>query len=134
MAAASSLDQNAGGTHTQEASQGTYSVAANGRVTLTGFGSNTPPVLYLVNQNQAFLVGQDNTIASGYVEPQSGVPFSNASVIGTYWGGSIMPATASVTDSVTGAFADGNGNLTGTTNTSGSGGTATVPVTRRLLG
>jgi hypothetical protein len=123
-----SLDQNAGGTHSQETSQGTYSVAANGRVMLTGFGSNTPPVLYLVNQNQGFLVGQDNTIASGYAEPQSGLPFSNASVIGTYWGGSIMPATASVTDSVTGAFADGNGNLTGTTNTSGSGGSATVPV------
>jgi hypothetical protein len=125
-----SIDQNDGGTLTQqETSQGAYSVAANGRVTLTGFGSNTPPVLYLVNQNQAFLVGQDNTVASGYIEPQSGLPFSTASVIGEYWGGSIMPATASVTDSVTGAFADGNGNLTGTTSTSGSGGTGSAPLT-----
>ncbi len=39
-----------------------------------------------------------------------------------------MPATASVTDSVTGAFADGNGNLTGTTSTSGPGGTGSAPV------
>ena len=124
-----SIDQNDGGTLTQQqTSTGTYSVATNGRVTLTGFGSNTPPVVYLINQNQGFLVGQDNTVASGYLQPQSGVPFSNASVIGTYWGGSIMPATASVTDSVTGAFADGNGNLSGTTNTSGSGGAGSVPL------
>ncbi len=124
-----SIDQNDGGTLTQQqTSTGNYSVATNGRVTLTGFGSNTPPVFYLVNKNQAFLVGQDNTVASGYVEPQSGLPFSTASVIGEYWGGSIMPATAAVTDSVTGAFADGNGNLTGTTSTSGPGGTGSVPV------
>ena len=124
-----SIDQNDGGTLTQQqTSQGTYSVAANGRVTLTGFGSNTPPVLYLVNQNQAFLVGQDNTVASGYLEPQSGAPFSAPSLTGEYWGGSIMPATASVTDSVTGAFADSNGNLTGTTSTSGPSGTGSAPV------
>ena len=124
-----SIDQNDGGTLTQQqTSQGTYSVATNGRVTLTGFDSNTPPVIYLINQNQGFLVGQDTTVASGYLQPQSGVPFSTASVIGNYWGGSIMPATGSVTDSVTGAFADGSGNLTGTTNTSGPAGTGSVPV------
>ena len=120
-----SFDQNVGGTLTQQQmSRGTYSVAPNnGRVTLTGFGSNAPPVFYLVNVNQAFIVGQDTSVVSGYLDPQSGSPFSTASAIGTYWGGSVMPVISAVTDSVTWALADGNGNLNGTTNTSGSGGT-----------
>jgi hypothetical protein len=129
-----SLDENVGGTLTQQqTSQGTYSVAANGRVTLTGFGSNTPPFLYLVDRNQAFLVGQDSSVSSGYVVPQSGGPFSNASAIGTYWGGSVMPVTSAVTDSVTWAFSDGNGNLNGTTDTSGSGGPGSQNFSGTLL-
>jgi len=123
-----SYDENKGGTLTQQqTSKGTYSVASNGRTTLTGFGS-TPTVLYLVNPNQAFLVGQDNTVASGYLDPQSGTPFSTASAIGTYWGGSVAPVLLAVTDSVTWAFADGNGNLNGTSNTSGSSGTGSLPI------
>ena len=113
-----SLDENNGGTLTQQQmQQGTYNVAASGRTTLTGFGSN-PPLFYLVNQNQGFVLGQDSSVASGLLVPQSGAPFSNASGIGTYWGGNYMPVTSQVTDSVTQAFADGNGNLSGTNVTS----------------
>ena len=114
-------DENDGGTLTQNTSPLAYSVASNGRVALT-FGSNTP-VLYLVNQNQGFLIGQDIVVAAGWLDPQSGSPFSTASAIGTYWGGSVAPVISSVTDSVTWAFADGNGNMNGIANTSGSGGT-----------
>ena len=119
-----SYDENDGGTLSlHQPPPGTYDVASNGRAVLKDSGSNAIAVLYLVSQNRAFIVGQDNTVASGYLEPQSGGPFSAASAIGTYWGGSIMPVTSAVTDSVIWCFADGNGNLNGTTNTSGSGGT-----------
>ena len=110
-----SLDENNGGTLTQQqVSQGTYSVNVNGQVTLTGFGNGTPPIFYLVDKNEAFVLGQDNSVASGFLVPQANITFSNASAVGTYWGGNYMPVNANVTDSVTEAFADGNGNLTGT--------------------
>jgi len=117
-----SLDENNGGTLTQQTYQGTYSVAPSGRVTLTGFGNGTPPIFYLVNQNEAFVLGQDSSVASGFLVPQGGAPFSNASATGAYWGGNYMPVTMNVTDSVTMAFTDGAGNLTGTNVTSGSSG------------
>lgn len=124
-----SYDENNGGTLTQQqTAQGTYSVASNGRVTLTGFGGGTPPIFYLVSKNQAFIVGQDASVAAGYFLGQFGGPFSNTSTLGNYWGGSFMPATAGVTDSVTAVFADGNGNLTGMSDTSGPAGVGTESI------
>ena len=121
-----SLDENNGGTITQqETSSGSYAVASNGRVTLSGFSVN--PILYLVNQDQAFVLGQDPTVAFGMLQPQSGSPFGNSSISGMYQGGTINPAQPVLTDSVAYFTADGNGNLTGLANTSGSGGTGTLP-------
>jgi hypothetical protein len=128
-----SLDENNGGTLTQQqASQGAYCVFPDGLVTfLDNNGKPKPlPLFYLVDKNEAFelgsvlgsMDGQDLSVASGFLAPQTGAPFSTASATGTYWGGNYMPVTMNVTDSVTTAFADGNGNLTGTNVTSGSGG------------
>jgi len=121
-----SLDENRGGTITQQqASHGTYAVAANGKVTLTGFGGNTP-ILYLVSANQAFILGQTNTVAFGLLEPQTATPpYNNLSILGTYLGGTTEPAQSAIVDSVGYLFADGNGNLTGMANTSGPSGTGT---------
>src|SRR6202007_1770348 len=47
------------------------SVASNGRVTITGGGGKSP-FLYMVNTNQAFLVGSDSKIFAGVGEPQIG--------------------------------------------------------------
>jgi len=124
-----SYDENKGGTLSQQQTGSVaYSVASNGRVTLTSFGTITPPVFYLVGKNQAFIVGQDASVAAGYFVGQSGGPFSDTSALGNYWGGSFMPATAGVTDSVTAVFADGMGNLTGTNNTSGPTGVGTESI------
>jgi hypothetical protein len=122
-----SLDENNGGTLTQQqTSQGTYAVNPDGLVT---FNNLQPlPLLYLVNKNEAFelgsvlgsMDGQDLSVSSGFLAPQTGAPFSTASATGTYWGGNYMPVTMEVTDSVTTAFADGMGNLTGTNVTSNS--------------
>jgi hypothetical protein len=113
----------------QQSAQGTYDVDSSGRVTLTDFGNGPPPIFYLVSKNQAFVLGQDASVASGFFLEQSGAPFTNASALGNYWGGSFMPVTAGVTDSVVTAFADSNGNLTGTVNTTGQGGNGTQPLT-----
>ncbi len=124
-----SYDENNGGTLSQQQTGSVaYSVASNGRVTLTSFGTITPPVFYLVSKDQAFTVGQDASVAAGYFLEQFGGPFSNTSALGNYWGGSFMPVTAGVTDSVTWVLSDGNGNLSGTTNQSGPSGVGTQPI------
>jgi hypothetical protein len=124
-----SLDENNGGILSQQMNNGQYSVASNGRVTLTGFGNGAPPILYLVGKNEAFVLGQDNTVPSGFLVPQAKIQFSNGSAIGTYWGGNYMPVTMEVTDSVVWTFADGNGNLNGTLNYSDGSGTGTKAFT-----
>jgi hypothetical protein len=48
---------------------GTYSVAANGRVAVTLTSGHPAPILYMVNTNQAFLVGSDSRVAAGAGEP-----------------------------------------------------------------
>ena len=117
-----SIDQNDGGTLTQLHSSGTYTVAANGRVTLSSsFGTN-PPIFYLVDHNQAFVVGTDNFVTSGILDTQSPSQFTNASILGTYLGGTVAPALSSDTNAVSSAFADGNGDVNLSENTSGPSG------------
>jgi hypothetical protein len=117
-----SADENDGGTMTQLHSSGTYSVAANGRVTLSSsFGAN-PPVFYLTDRNQAFVVGADSAVTSGILDAQSSPPFTNLSIIGTYLGGTLTPPLASDTNAVSWGFADGNGNINLSLDTSGPSG------------
>jgi hypothetical protein len=95
-----SSDLNTGGTASTAASQCspnpcTYSLAANGRATLTNSGFQTSdPVLYLVNSNEAFIVGTDAAVTFGYMKPQAG-PFTSASLSGTYAGGTVAPVLLS---------------------------------------
>ncbi len=107
---------------------GTYCIASStGRVTLTGFSGwgTSPPVLYLGGADPGFIVGTDFGVTSGVVETQqiqSGKTFNDASISGSYWGGTYLPAASIVTDSVTELFADGGGDVIGTQNTSGPNG------------
>ena len=78
-------------THT--VTTGTYSVASNGRVTLSGVGLNPPPVLYLSAQNQGFAVGTGPFAEIGKFEQQTGGPFSNASFSGAYFFGTETPVS-----------------------------------------
>ena len=112
--ASTSIDENNGGNVSlQQTASGTYSVAGNGRLTFGGgFGSNGP-IAYLVTQNQAFAVGQDTSATFGYVEPQSGSPFTNLSFIGSYWGGTVSPAAAAAGNTAGWLFPDGNGTFIG---------------------
>jgi hypothetical protein len=105
-------DESDGGTVSQNSYNGTYSVDATcgsinsacGRVTvnLTNNGQPIPnqPVWYLVTKNQAFIVGTDPAVSSGQFSPQSGAPFTDASLLGAYLGGTINPASHYVTNEV----------------------------------
>lgn len=75
----------------------TYSVRANGRVTTEGSlasGVLQGVIFYLVGTNEAFVMSTDSSAAAGFFEPQTGGPFSNASLSGNYMLGTIAPAVA----------------------------------------
>ena len=75
-----------------------YSVTANGAVTFIGAGDKAPasdgggaPAGFLIGPNHAFIVGTGSNSIFGVIEPQTGGPFSNASIAGTYAGASLGP-------------------------------------------
>jgi len=116
-------DENNNGTLSSPSYSGTYSVAANGRVTLTATGQSTP-IIYLTGPNQGFVIGTDATISDGQIFQQTGSSFSNASFSGDYLG-QMLPtylyAQACCSSNTTidleldDFAADGSANLTGTT-------------------
>ncbi len=78
------MDEDLAGTITQDQpSHGTYTVQANGAV---DFGAGNPAG-FLISPNKAFLVGRGASSISGTMAPQTGGPFSNASIQGTYAAG-----------------------------------------------
>ena len=92
-----SLDQNADGVITTATSNGSYTMAASGRGVATITGIN-PEVVYMVDTNKGFLLEgtqsqPGNDVGLGFFEPQSGGPFSAASLSGQYQWGSVDPAT-----------------------------------------
>jgi len=125
-------DLNMGGTLTQPLSNtGGYSVATNGRVTLTNAGiGSSQPIVYLVSEDTGFIIGTDLNVAFGFMEsqstPQSTPPaqsgFTAASLSGTYVGGTIAPVQSSASDQVDIAIGNGAGNLNFTSDISSAGG------------
>src|SRR5467141_2344810 len=101
---------------------GTYSVASNGRTSLTIGGFSL--VAYLANLNQMFLFVSDANVLFGYGEPQTG-SFTNSALKGTYAGYATNPVGSGVVV-FSGEFAaDGaspTGNITGTEDISTSNG------------
>jgi len=77
------LDTNSGGTYSpMQSSSFTYSVAANGRVAISGIAQ--PPVYYLWAPNHGYIVGTDSAATHGTLEPQAAGPFGNTLLSGTY--------------------------------------------------
>jgi hypothetical protein len=95
---------------------GTYSVANNGRTSLTVGWADF--VAYLVSLNQAFLLfTPDSNVLFGFGEPQQAVSFTNGDIKGTYAGFASTPVTFGVAVSSGEFTADGaspTGNITGT--------------------
>ena len=111
------LDDDLAGTITQgQPVQGTYTVQSNGAVALSQ-GSGNPIPGFLISQNRGMVVTDPNHPPGnnyfGIFEPQTGGPFSNTSIAGTYAGGSLAPLDyANARDEVDVGSADGAGNVT----------------------
>ncbi len=107
------MDEDLAGIITQDqTSQGTYFIDVNGAVTMTCSNPNCPAG-FLVSQNQGFFVGTSASSIFGIMEPQSGGPFSNASIAGSYAGGSLAPLDyQSARNEVDLGTADGLGTFT----------------------
>src|SRR5467141_3968011 len=93
----------------------TYSVASNGRTSITVGGFNL--VAYLVNLNQIFLFVSDVNVLFGFGEPQAAGSFTNSTLKGKYAGFATNPVDFGVVV-FSGEFAaDGaapTGSMTGT--------------------
>jgi hypothetical protein len=118
------IDENNNGTSKPEQTgSATFAVAPNGRMTVTGLGS-TPPVIYLIDSNSGFSVGTDNGVPFGFVEKQSGGPFSTASFTGPlpFFFGDDAPTTGPSSYNSGTVIFDGLGGLTGIGDGSGPNG------------
>jgi large repetitive protein len=106
-------------TPTNNNASGTFSVASNGRVTLTvsGGGGNQLPAFYLYSPGSAFAVFTGNGADDGLMELQTATSVSN----GAYVDGTIDPQTAGVNDkSGIVAFSSGNATATDDSNSQGT--------------
>jgi hypothetical protein len=109
-------DQNSGGTLSTSSYSGTYSVASDGRVSLTVLGYSATPVFYMTALNQAFFVGTETNAETSYgqILAQSGGPFSNATFSGAYLGLNWPVVNQNIDFDLDDFTADGAGNLSGT--------------------
>ncbi len=121
----SSMDEDLAGAITQDQpSQGTYSIESNGALTINCGGSGCPAG-FLITQNEAFVVGTGGSSSFGMIEAQTGAPFSNASIAGTYSGGSLAPLDyVNAYNEIYMGTADGLGDLTVNADSSSSNGLA----------
>ncbi len=127
-------DQNVGGTLTTPTSTGSYSVDPTGRLTGLAF------IVYLVSNNQGFIIGVDPAVSFGFMTAQSG-PFTDSSLSGTYAGGSLAPVDPNVSNVVSIAIA-GSSSFNVTADISGANGLSqsqataaigTVPMNGRVV-
>lgn len=117
------MDEDLAGTITQDQpQQSTYSVQSNGAASIF-CQSGGCPTGFLVSQNKGYFVGQGCSSVFVTLEPQTGGPFSNASLAGTYAGGT-LPALdyANGRTEADEISADGVGTLTVSGDSSDSGG------------
>lgn len=115
----------------------TYSVASNGRATVsyTSGGNTLNYVYYLDNTNDGYILGLGNTAEFGLFQPQAAGPFSTSTISGSFAAGtflSLTPASPNLATEITvnngSIFASTpSGALSGTYTVAASGrGTATV--------
>jgi hypothetical protein len=115
-------DQNSGGTTSTLTTTGTYTVDSTGRVLVTNTGGMMPVLLmYLGGGQYSFAMSTDTHVMIGNAEPQSGGPFTNASLSGTFSFGTIDPVVAASALTAGVATYDGGGNLTLTFDVNASG-------------
>jgi hypothetical protein len=110
-------DQNDRGTMSAPSYGGTYTVAADGRVTVASLsiaGQSGTAFLYLTGPNQGFITGPAYDLAYGQLLDQTGGPFSNASFSGSYLGLNSPMIDENIDFELDTFSASGAGSLTGT--------------------
>jgi plastocyanin len=120
-------DINKGGNLSSQTISGTYTVDASGRAILTVPAQGVLAGIYLVSPNQGFVLTTSNSVESGFVEPQTGGPFTISSVTGTFFFGTTNQVDQNVSDNSGFATFDGAGNVTGTSDNASIGSTPTTP-------
>ena len=106
----------------------TFSVASNGRTTLSGgagCGSGAP-VFYLTAANTGFMLATSSSVEIGQFEPQTGGPFTDASLSsGTFYMGDLEPVNQGAETGVGVVTLNGSGGYSATADyTSTTGQTA----------
>ncbi len=127
------FDGNESGTSSSGTATGTYTVAANGRSVLTfttvtggGGGGIQPAIVHLDGVNQGFVGFTDGSASEGIIEP-GGSGFTNATLSGNYFIGTLGPTENQVNDFSGVASFDGVGTtLQVTTDESHVGGILTA--------
>jgi hypothetical protein len=118
--ATGTADFNSGGIGgTLGSGEATYTVDSSGRMTVTGLGGH-PPVYYLVDSTQGFIVGTNNNVDFGYVEKQTLNSFNASTISGRFFFGGGGPTIGGPFDSGTVTFSPGtpSGTITGTSDES----------------
>lgn len=105
---------NAGSVRTQPSTAGTYTVSATGRVTWTVPSGTSNPGLYLVSPTKGFLLNVNSRVDSGFMESQTGSPFSASSISGAYAFGTLSPESSNVGGNSGVASFDGVSAISGT--------------------
>ena len=112
-----SYDENNGGTVTSPSSQGTCTMGLNGNgrasFSFTGFTAAQTRVAaaYLTGPGQGFVLGSDAAVTTGLLEQQSGGPFADSSVLGSYALSAPLMAETQVENVIGQAVSDGQGNI-----------------------
>src|SRR4029077_17787552 len=70
-------------------------VAPNGRAVLSN-GATESAVVYLVSPNEGFIMSATGSATVGFFQPQAAGPFSEASINGRYFFGSVPPSVGSM--------------------------------------
>jgi len=107
-------DHNRGGTLTSLSSSGTYTVDSSGRAVLQAGAAGTY-IIYLETTGRGFLLTTGSEVGEGFVDPQKGGPFTNASLSAALSFGSSDQTEQNVTDSSGVATFNGLGGVSGTT-------------------
>jgi hypothetical protein len=121
-------DSNQAGTVTTSTQSGTYTISSTGRVVI---GDPTAPVLYLVAPNTGFMLGTGGSVEFGFFEPQTGGPFSTASLNGNYTFGDIDPSILRAVGSGV-VTLNGGGGVTGTNDQNSNGVLSTTTIADTL--
>ncbi len=101
--ATAAVNTNNGGSIGSTTANGSYVVSSNGRVAMSGLGSQLS-VLYLISPNYGFLIGQDAAASSGLAEAQSASPFNAASFTSYFTFGPPFAGSPSAGSSTTNDF------------------------------